>query len=168
MGRILGVLSCIILLAACHPKANINHSLAIEGSSSTKGLPALSIKDANGKVINLASLKGKKVFVNLWATWCPPCVAEIPSIQKLYAKSVGKNAVFVLLSMDDEYKTPFDWMKKKGYKLPVYFPTEDLPALFQVEGIPATFIFDTDGTIIYQEIGMADYNTKKFEKLMGL
>lgn len=67
-------------------------------------LPAFKMTDANGNIIELSSFKGKKVFVNLWATWCPPCKAEIPSIEGLASKADKEQAVFILLSLDENFE----------------------------------------------------------------
>lgn len=132
----------------------------------TSALPALNMVDAQGKAVNLQSFKGKKVFVNLWASWCPPCRAEMPSIQKLY-NSVDKNKVaFVMLSYDDNPLKSTSFMKRNKLSLPVYFPSEQPPALFQPDGIPATFIFDEQGNIIEQNIGAEDYDTEAYRQLL--
>lgn len=129
-------------------------------------LPAFTVQDVNGKTINLQSLKGKKVFVNLWASWCPPCRREMPSIEKL-AKSVDKNKVtFVMLSLDDNFDKAKAFVKQQQLTLPVYYPTENLPALFNVQAIPTTFIFDEGGNLLRRIDGGDDYNSPEYRKLM--
>ena len=128
-------------------------------------LPAFTVQDVNGNTINLQSLKGKKVFVNLWASWCPPCRREMPSIEKL-AKSVDKSKVtFVLLSLDDHFDKAKAFAKKQQLSLPVYYPAENLPALFNVQGIPTTFIFDEGGTLFQRVDGGDNYDTEEYRKL---
>lgn len=78
------------------------------------GLPHFILKDVNGASINLQSFKGKKVFFNLWASWCPPCRVEMPSIQKL-AQSIDTGKVaFVLLSLDHEFEKAKRYLQREG------------------------------------------------------
>jgi thiol-disulfide isomerase/thioredoxin len=129
-------------------------------------LPSFSVKDVNGNVINLQSLKGKKLFVNLWASWCPPCKREMPSIEKL-SRSVDSNKVqFVLISLDDQFELAKKYISSKGYKLPVYYPVESPPALFNVQGIPATFIFNENGELIKRIDGSDNYDTGEYKTLL--
>lgn len=129
-------------------------------------LPNMQLEDAAGNSVSLQSFKGKKVFVNLWASWCPPCKAEMPSIEKLY-KSVDPNkAAFVLLALDDKFETSKNWVKGAGLDLPVYFAQGELPQIFQVEGIPATFFFDENGQLIQQIVGGRDYDTDEFRAML--
>lgn len=129
-------------------------------------LPSFSIQDVNGNVFNLQSLKGKKVFVNLWATWCPPCKREMPSIEKL-SQSVDNDKVkFVLISFDDNFEIAKKYILSKGFRLPIYYPAENLPALFNVQGIPATFIFNENGELIKQIEGSDNYDTKEYRTLL--
>lgn len=93
-------------------------------------LPPFSIVNNKGEVTDLAKFKGKKVFVNLWATWCPPCRAEIPSIQKLYAKTDKNKAVFIMLSLDDKFETAKQFAAKTKLDLSIYFAASSLLALF--------------------------------------
>lgn len=129
-------------------------------------LPSFAVQDVDGNTVNLQSLKGKKVFVNLWASWCPPCRREMPSIEKL-AKSVDKNKVaFVLLSLDDNFEKAKAFTTRQRLSLPIYYPAENLPALFQVQGIPTTFIFNETGTLITRIDGGDDYDTEVYRKLL--
>ncbi|RYZ54706.1 MAG: TlpA family protein disulfide reductase, partial [Chitinophagaceae bacterium] len=110
-----------------------SNTAAAPVNESMPTLPSFTVQDVDGKTINLQSLKGKKVFVNLWASWCPPCRREMPSIEKL-AKSVDKNKVaFVLLSLDDNFNKAKAFAKQQQLSLPIYYPTENLPELFNVD-----------------------------------
>ena len=130
-------------------------------------LPAFAITDATGKQVNLQSLKGKKVFVNLWATWCPPCRAEIPSIAKLAGKVDKNNVVFIMLSLDENFEVANKFAKAQNLTVPVYYPAEKLPALFNTDGIPATFIFDDNGTLVRRNTGAEDYDTQEYIQLLS-
>jgi thiol-disulfide isomerase/thioredoxin len=129
-------------------------------------LPSFKLEATDGSVINLTDLKGKKVFVNLWATWCPPCRAEIPSIEKLYKKTDKEKVAFVMLSLDDNFNSVKRFAKAKHLQLPVYYPAENLPAMFNVNGIPATFIFNEKGALIKANMGMDNYNTGSYIQLL--
>lgn len=129
-------------------------------------LPSFVVMDSEGKQFNLQDLKGKKVFVNLWASWCPPCRAEMPSIQKLYEKSQGSNVAFVMLALDNDFKKSLQYMSTAGFLLPAYYPAAPLPELFNVPGIPATFIFDEKGQLVRKIEGSDNYNTDEFVNLL--
>ena len=135
-------------------------------AAANMALPSFSIQDVNGKVINLQSLKGKKLFVNLWASWCGPCKREMPSIEKL-SQSLDNNKVqFVMISLDDEFDFAKKFISSKGYKLPVYYPVEAPPALFNVQGIPATFIFNENGELVKRIDGSENYNTAEYKTML--
>jgi thiol-disulfide isomerase/thioredoxin len=129
-------------------------------------LPAFKVHGMDGSIINLADLKGKKVFVNLWATWCPPCKAEIPSIEKLYNKVDRKNTVFIMLSLDENFEMAKSFARANKLRLPVYYAAESLPAMFNTEGIPATFIFNEKGELIKMNNGLDDYDTEEYVQLL--
>jgi thiol-disulfide isomerase/thioredoxin len=102
---------------------------------------------ADGKEVNLSSFKGKVLFVNLWATWCPPCVAEMPSIERLYQDFAGRDDVaFLLVSLDRSPEPAKRFVASKGMKAPVYYPKSQPPRSFQADGIPVTIIVRKDGT----------------------
>ncbi len=130
-------------------------------------LPTFNMLDANGKNINLSSFKGKKVFVNLWATWCPPCKAEMPSIERLAGKAGKEDAVFVMLSLDEDFDVAKKFAQAEKLTVPIYYPAEKLPALFNTDGIPATFIFDENGILVKQNNGADDYDTEAYLHILS-
>lgn len=145
-------------------QSSTDNNMATEAP--TAQLPSFSIKDVNENIVNMQSLKGKKVFVNLWASWCPPCKREMPSIEKLYQSLDSSKVKFVLISFDDQFDIAKKYVSSKKLKLPIYYPTENPPALFNVQGIPATFIFNEKGELVKQIEGMEDYNTKEYKALL--
>lgn len=130
------------------------------GATYPHNLPMLTL---DGRLVNLSELKGKVVFVNLWASWCPPCRAEMPGIEALYTKVDKSKVAFVMLSLDDNPAKAQAFLKKKGYTLPVYFRTGVLPAPFDSNSIPSTVILGPDGQVAARHDGMADYDTPEFK-----
>ncbi|MDR0228105.1 MAG: TlpA family protein disulfide reductase [Flavobacteriaceae bacterium] len=123
--------------------------------------------DANGKKVTLSSLKGKVVFVNFWATWCGPCIQEMPSIQALKNKMKKKNVVFLLVDIDGKYDKSKAFMDKKGFDLPVYIPGGNIPSTYLGTSIPTTVIFDKKGNMIQRIVGGVDYDSKEVEEFMN-
>ncbi|MBE2229658.1 MAG: TlpA family protein disulfide reductase [Chitinophagaceae bacterium] len=136
-------------------------------NSAASALPAFKMLNAAGQTIDLAQYKGKKIFVNLWATWCPPCRAEIPSIESLAAKTDRNKVEFVMLSLDDNFEKAKNYAARNGMKLPVYYPAATLPPLFTVDGIPVTYIFNEKGEIIFQQMGSLNYDSEKFVEMLN-
>lgn len=120
----------------------------------------LKLVDLQGEQVSFESLKGKVIFMNIWATWCPPCIAEMPNIQKLYDKVNSDRIAFVMLSVDED---GMDKVKKfidrKGFTFPVYMPASQLPKEFYSNAIPTTFIISPEGKIVAKQEGMAEYDT---------
>jgi thiol-disulfide isomerase/thioredoxin len=116
----------------------------------------------DGKTVSFESLRGKVVFVNIWATWCPPCIAEMPNIQRLYEKVGSDKIAFVMLSVDEAgMEKVKKFIAKKGYTFPVYMPASQFPQEFYSNAIPTTFIISPEGKIVARQEGMADYDTKQ-------
>jgi thiol-disulfide isomerase/thioredoxin len=163
----IAAISCNNTNASVQQETDNTNTVAVSNSTATVILPTFKIVDLEGKPFNLADFKGKKIFVNLWASWCPPCRAEIPSIEKLYSKVDKSKAVFVMLSLDNDFETAVKFAAKINMATPVYYPAENLPALFKVPSIPATFIFDEKGNLINRIEGGDDYDTEKYLKLFN-
>lgn len=116
----------------------------------------------DGRPANLRRFRGKAVLVNLWASWCPPCLAEMPGLQALYQKTDTAKVAFVLISLDANPNKARALLKRKGYTLPVFFPAAPLPAPFDSPSIPSTVILTPSGRLADRHDGMADYDTPEF------
>lgn len=121
------------------------------------------LKDQYGNTHRLSDYKGKTVFLNFWATWCPPCKAEMPDIQKLYEKSAteGEDAVIVLgvaapnMGQEGSEEEIAAFMEEKGYTYPVLMDTEgELFASYGIMSFPTTFMIDRDGNVFGYVSGM--------------
>lgn len=160
----------IALLSLGSCKSNTPDSsedIVVNVDASAPELPDFEVKDASGKVVNLKSLKGKNVLVNIWASWCPPCKAEMPSLASLYSSVDASKASFVMLAIDDDFMNSLQWLSEKNIKVPAYYPMGNLPELFNVQGIPATFIFNKDGKLIKKIDGAENYNTGGYKRLLS-
>lgn len=122
-------------------------------------------KDGNGNSFSLSSLKGKVVFINFWATWCPPCRAELRSINNLYEKFKNNDKIiFLMVDVDGKYKSSAKFMRKHHFDLPVYIAEGEIPPMYLGDAIPTTVILNKEGTIVIRHTGAADYNTRAVEK----
>ncbi|HEY0899100.1 MAG TPA: TlpA disulfide reductase family protein [Sphingobacteriaceae bacterium] len=120
--------------------------------------PSVVFKDGAGKTIDISKQKGKVIFINFWATWCPPCVAEMPSIDKLKAEINNKDLLFLMVDVDDNYKKSSKFMTSNKYNLPVYTPASEIPQSFLSGAIPTTIIIDKEGRVMGRHEGAGDYS----------
>lgn len=123
------------------------------------------IMDRNGKVFSMEELKGKVIFMNFWATWCPPCIAEMPGINKLY-NEMGEEVVFIMLSLDQDFEVAKAFEQRKQYDFPIYSPVSNMPEMYNSRTIPTTYIIDAEGNLALTHKGMANYNASKFKKFL--
>ncbi len=123
----------------------------------------LQLVSADGTPLNLNRFRGKAVFVNLWATWCPPCRAEMPGIEALYERTDTSKVAFVMISLDVRPEKAQKFMRRQGFRFPVYYPAAPLPAPFNSPSIPTTIILTPNGQVAARYEGMADYDTPKFQ-----
>ncbi len=120
--------------------------------------------DREGNSVALSDFSGKVILLNYWATWCPPCVAEMPSLQKLYDDYQDK-MVFIFLTSDDKSKVDA-FMKKRNFTLPVYFQTSKAPAKLFTSSLPTTFLIDQNGKILIDEVGASDWNGESMRAIL--
>ncbi|HNV28561.1 MAG TPA: TlpA disulfide reductase family protein [Cyclobacteriaceae bacterium] len=146
--------------------------LDVSPVSETKAEPkfdyAFTIKDLNGNKLSFEKYKGKVVFLNLWATWCGPCKAEMPGIHNLYVKMKGEPIEFVMLSIDKDkaISKVESYVKNNSYTFPVFMPSGYLAEQLQVPSIPTTFVISKEGLIVMKEVGTRNYDTKKMMEFL--
>ena len=126
------------------------------------------LPDVQGNLVRLSDLRGQPVLLNIWATWCYPCRAEMPSINALYQDYQAKGLAIVAIATDQEGKpivAPF----LQAYRLtfPVLLdPQNMLETQLQVRGIPASYVLDKRGRIVGFEIGARDWNSRHIRHLL--
>lgn len=126
--------------------------------SETKPAPAWSAQDLDGKTVSLSDLKGKVVILNFWATWCPPCVAEIPDFIDIAGKYQGKKVVVIGASVDSIQPSEVAaFARKKGMNYPIVMATPEMMESYGANvGVPVTVFIAPDGTIASTHLGMVD------------
>jgi peroxiredoxin len=128
-----------------------------------KGVPGpiFNLPGLDGKMVSLDNYKGKVVLLNIWATWCPPCVDEMPSMEKLYQELKGEAFEILAVSIDVlGAKEVIPFMKKYKLSFPALTDTNGaIKSLYQTTGVPESFIIDKDGIIVEKVIGPRDWAT---------
>lgn len=121
----------------------------------------------DGDRTSLQEFEGKTIFLNFWATWCPPCIAEMPNIQALYEDvNTEENLVFVMLSLDEDHEKARAFMKRKEFTMPVYFLRGRQPGIYNSTVVPTTYVISPEGYIVLEKRGMAKYNTSGFKEFL--
>jgi thiol-disulfide isomerase/thioredoxin len=122
------------------------------------------LRKINGEIVDFETIKGKKIIVNFWATWCPPCIAEMPSFQTLY-DDYNRKAVFLFVS-NEEHSVLKKFMTKYDLDLPIYQAINDNPKALDSNSLPTTFLMDENGNILIKKVGAANWNSEKVRILL--
>ncbi|WP_083256976.1 TlpA family protein disulfide reductase [Arcticibacter eurypsychrophilus] len=142
-----------------------NHNVAVVQQAAS---PEVLFTDEKGNRIRLSEQRGKVVFINFWATWCPPCIAEMPGINNLYEKyKDNKKVLFLLVDVDSKMKKSAAFMKRKEFNLPVYIPASEMPSEYFSGSMPTTVILDKSGNIAFHHVGGADYSNPKVAEFIN-
>ena len=121
--------------------------------------------NSTGITATTASLKGKVVFVNFWASWCPPCRAEMPSLNNLYKKLKDDDRfVFLFMNEDEDKKKAIQYLDKNNFIIPLYERSGNVPNEIFSGTLPTTIVLNKQGKIVLKHEGMAGYNTDEFIK----
>lgn len=147
------------------PDLEKSSDLAVNNSD-PKANFSMNLINSKGEKVAMEELRGKVIFMNIWATWCPPCVAEMPGINKLY-NDVDKNKVaFIMLSIDQDFQKAIKFNEKKGYNFDIYRPNGSIPQIYSSQSIPTTYVIDARGNLVMTHLGMGDYNNKEFKEFL--
>ena len=125
-------------------------------------IPILSFDELNQKIRTEA--KAEVLVVNFWATWCPPCIAEMPDFNALYA-DYGSSVQFYFVS-NERHRTVQEFFEKNNYKLPNYKMLTAAPKELQGKTLPTTYVIDTNGSIVLRKVGSARWNSSQFRKTL--
>lgn len=148
-----------LLLSCSNPKQE--QEQAQETEKAEKGdeinISAIELTDLEGNSVHWEELKGKKVFLNFWATWCRPCIMEMPSMDKAYQALRDENFVFLVASYEAPEKIR-NFQEKQNFSFPFVHMKTNLEEL-NIYSIPTTFIINEEGELIKTVVGSREWDT---------
>lgn len=149
----LALLSALTLFSGCTKKSEQPQATA--GVKEASPAPDINVISLKNEPLKLSDLKGKVVMLNFWATWCPPCREEIPSMMKLNTTMAGQPFQMVAVSIDEGGVPAIEaFFKESGFSLPTYTDPDGKAAkAYGVTGVPETFIIDKNGKMVKKVIG---------------
>ena len=151
------------------PTADAAPAVAVKPDFTRKGAPPpdVAFADPAGKPVRLAAFRGRPVLVNLWATWCAPCVAELPTLDALRKREGGKLTVLTV-NQDFDAKKAAPFLAKRGVALPAYTDPELKLSVAYAANLPATILYGADGRERWRVIGAMDWAGPEAAKLLAL
>lgn len=127
---------------------------------------SMKLVNSKGERISLEQYRGKTIFINFWATWCPPCIAEMPGINDMY-NDIDKDKIEVLMvSFDRKFDKAIQYKNSNDFDFEIYAPAAAIPQMYDSPSIPTTFIINSKGELAFTHKGMADYNRDDFKEFL--
>ncbi|WP_414846619.1 TlpA family protein disulfide reductase [Chryseobacterium sp. IT-36CA2] len=145
--------------------SSISESKETQNTSIKGSYAGFTLKNEDGTSIDSSTLQNKVVFINFWASWCPPCRAEFPSVQKMYDRyKENPDMVFLTVNLDDNVALGKSYLKEKGFTVPFLVPAGNIPDVLYNGSLPTTVVLDRKGEIRLHHKGLADYSKDSFYK----
>lgn len=166
----------LLLLVACFAAApalaqstlpDLSHHMA----RLSKPWPAknFSLQDLDGKTHTLSDYRGKVVLINFWATWCPPCRREMPSLERLHQKLKGEAFVILAADQQEDYDTVFAFTGQLDPQptFPILLDSKTaVSRAWKVQGLPSSFLVDKRGQVVYRAVGGREFDHPEIERLI--
>ena len=132
--------------------------------------PDFSLKDVDGKTHKLSDYRGKVVMINFWATWCPPCRFELPSMQRAYEKLKLQNVEFLAINLGEDADTIFTFTADYPVTFPLLMDLDSsVSNMYPVIGLPTTYFVNPEGRLVYRAIGSREWDEEQMiEKILSL
>ena len=150
-------LSLVLLIAivGCREATKEKKDIILPSANTETDIGKIQLTDLKNRGIDIKQYKGKTVFVNFWATWCKPCIAEMPSIQKLQTRFEDENIIFLLASNDGV--SEIEGFKNDNKYTFNYTRIINLESI-NIQAIPTTYIYNPDGKLIFSETGSRNWD----------
>ena len=151
-------LLALVLLVGCEDIFKTSSPAPQSGGEA----PAFTLPTLRGESVSLSEYRGKLVLINFWATWCPPCVEEMPSMEKLYKKMKGKPFEILAVSTIESESAVKEFVKKNGFSFSILLDKDGSVAeKYGVFSLPETYILDRDGKVVENIKGPFQWDTEK-------
>ena len=138
--------------------------VATAGESLPPGLE-WELRTLDGRSLRLADLAGRPVVLNVWATWCLPCVAELRSFERLARSMDGSNVAFAMVAPQSR-EAVAEWVSRRDYALPFYVEADRMPRAFGLEAVPTTWVLDAAGRVVLKHRGAVDWDRDDVRELL--
>ncbi len=156
---------CLAAAVAVHSQHFLPQDEIVSYTKVGQQMPSFSVTTLDGTQLKIADLKGKVVIVNFWATWCPPCLVEMPRLEKEVWRKYKTSTDFVMIAIAREQSEQeiAGFKKENSFSFPMAAdPKREAYRLFGSGGIPRSYVVGTDGQILYQSVG---YNPAEFDQM---
>lgn len=161
-------LTLLLLSVSTAPAGSSRPKVQPQGVTVGSQAPNFTLKDLQGKSLSLSDLRGKVVFLNFWASWCPPCRAEMPSMERLHEVMGGKGLAIVAINVENDPKAVRDFLQKNRHSFTVLLDGEaKAQNLYGVYRFPETFLIGKDGKVVQHYIGARDWSSVEFLKYVS-
>lgn len=160
----------VMILVISKMELNLGNLEFSMGPSEARGIPTgepapdFTLKNLDGKTVRLTDYRGKVVLIDFWATWCPPCLKELPHIQTIHEKYREQGLVVLAISTDREKSAVPPFLEKNGYTFPVLFDNGKVQPAYKVESIPVVYLVDREGMIQWHHVGYGPGGEKELEQ----
>lgn len=150
------IFALIFTLGACSTEEENNVD---EGNLVDDTAYDFTLENLEGDNESLSDYRGQVVFLNFWASWCPPCQEEMPDLDQFYADYKDKEFMLIAVNVAEERETVVNYLDQNGFEMPVLFDKDgSLTKKYGVQGIPKTFILNKEGKIIAMKSGAMTYS----------
>lgn len=135
---------------------------ALEAANDRPMAPDFELTNMQGEIITLSQYRGKVVLLNFWASWCPPCRAEMPAMEELYQTMKGSDFVMLAVNVEEDgFAAAERFLEEVPVTFPILLdPAQTAAGLYRVHGLPQTFIIDREGRIVEQVMGARDWHAR--------
>lgn len=141
--------------------ASVGSSASPETGEDLQRASGVTLRDASGRVITLAELRGRIVVLNVWATWCGPCRRELPSFDRLARTLDDRRFVVALLSADEDVLRAEEYLRERGIRVPAFAPVvrAEAMAALAIDRVPTTLVLAEDGALVARVLGPREWDS---------
>lgn len=148
-------------------KTDIYLDAGINKVSKVQQAPDFQLNNINGEPLSLSDFKGQVILLNFWASWCGPCISEMPSIETLYKETKDSDIKIIAVNIGESVETAGNFIKDKGYTFETLFdPDNKIATLYGVRSIPTTYIIDKNGNIVAGKLGAYEWDNDKLKNIL--